>query len=149
MDKTRAGQVLAQYNNLFKENDQLYHAAAKAFGLSDCAFWILYSLCESDKPLTQSDICNLIYQPKQTVNSALKKLEKDGLIALEEMSDRRSKQLRLTQKGAKTAAQTAEQVLAAERSAFLGLSMDEQDEFLLLFRKYTDLLKKSMSALTL
>lgn len=42
-------------------------------GLSDCTFWILYALRENNARLTQSEICNFFYQPKQTVNSALKK----------------------------------------------------------------------------
>lgn len=114
MEENHAWQILAQYNSIFRESDQIYRTAAKSFGLSDCAFWILYSLREASTPLTQSDICNQIYLPKQTVNSALKKLE-------------------------------ADRVLAAEHDAFLGLSAQEQEEFIHLFRKYTDILKQNMT----
>ena len=31
--------ALAAYNELYKEQDDLYRAAARGFGLSDCAFW--------------------------------------------------------------------------------------------------------------
>lgn len=145
MEENHAWQILAQYNSIFKESDQIYRTAAKSFGLSDCAFWILYSLREASTPLTQSDICNQIYLPKQTVNSALKKLEADGIIVMEEMTDRSSKRLALTQKGQTLAARTADRVLAAEHDAFLGLSAQEQEEFIRLFRKYTDILKQNMT----
>ncbi len=145
MEENHAWQILAQYNSIFRESDQIYRTAAKSFGLSDYAFWILYSLREASTPLTQSDICNQIYLPKQTVNSALKKLEADGVIVMEEMTDRRSKRLALTQKGQTLAARTADRVLAAEHDAFLGLSAQEQEEFIHLFRKYTDILKQNMT----
>ena len=65
--------TLAAYNELYKEQDDLYRGAARGFGLSDCAFWVLYALRETKRPMTQSGICAAVYQPKQTVHSALKK----------------------------------------------------------------------------
>jgi len=132
---------LIKYNNLIKENDELYRDIAKIFGLPDCAFWILYVLRENHKVLTQSEICNMLYQPKQTVNSSLKKLEYDGFIELTEMDDRRSKQVRLTEKGITLAKSTVDNVILAEYKALSGLTEEEQNNFILLFQKYTNLLK--------
>ena len=64
---------LSEYNSIIKENEEIYHKIARKFGLSDCAFWILYTMCEEEGTLTQSSICDALYQPKQTVNSALMK----------------------------------------------------------------------------
>ena len=47
MRHARARKRLNEYNDLFKENDEIYRAAAKRLGLPDCAFWILYTLRES------------------------------------------------------------------------------------------------------
>ena len=85
--------ALAAYNELYKEQDDLYRAVARGFGLSDCAFWVLYALREAERPMTQSDVCAAVYQPKQTVHSALKKLEGEGFLRLAEGRDRRSKRL--------------------------------------------------------
>ena len=63
--------ALAAYNELYKEQDDLYRAVARGFGLSDCAFWVLYALREAERPMTQSDVCAAVYQTKQTVHSAL------------------------------------------------------------------------------
>ena len=66
---------LREYNDSLKAIDDTYRAAARRFGLPECAFWILYTLRVERAPLTQSEICALQYQPKQTVHSALKRLE--------------------------------------------------------------------------
>ena len=88
---------LLEFNNIVKENDDIYRCAARSLGLSDSVFWILYTFRMEKEELTLREICNVLYQPKQTVHSALKKMEKDGYIRAEEgMDDRRSKGLKLT-----------------------------------------------------
>lgn len=136
---------LAEYNGLYKENDELYRNAARTVGLSDCAFWILYFLREHGAELTQRDICSAIYAPKQTVNSSLKKLEESGMIELTEGADRRSKSVGLTEAGKALAAETVDRVLRAEIRAMAGMEEKEQEIFLGLFRRYTELLKKELS----
>ncbi|MCD7872363.1 MAG: winged helix-turn-helix transcriptional regulator [Clostridiales bacterium] len=139
----------SEFNKIIKENDELYHEAAKKFGLPDCAFWIIYSLRDCDSYLTQSEVCNIIYQPKQTVNSALKKLEREGYIEFESASTRRSKYIRLTPLGIAFSRKTIDRVIALEQKALSGLSEAEQNAFMELFRKYTDLFKSSMHNLQL
>ncbi len=144
MNQKKVSQSLLEYNALIRETDELYHNVAKNLHLPDCAFWILYSLRESKLPLTQSDICNSLYYSKQTVNSALKKLETEGYIALCSSSDRRRKQLRLTEKGLLLAANTVERVMTAELEALTELSDQERTLFLAVFDKYTAILKQKM-----
>lgn len=135
-----------EYNSIIKENDELYRHAAKASGLSECAFWILYALRADGEKLTQSDICNSLYQPKQTVNSALKKLENEGYIALLHAGDQRGKPIHLTEKGLLLAARTVDRVIGFEHAALRGLSDEEQETFIRLFRQYTGLLKDKLLA---
>ncbi len=148
MDKLNIDKKLLEYNSIIKENDKLYHEAAKTFGLSDCAFWILYVLRESDAELTQSEICCTIYQPKQTVNSALKKLETNGYIELKQINNHRNKQIHLTQKGIKLASITVDRVMHIEQKSFSELENEEKEIFLKLFKKYTNILKNNMQILT-
>lgn len=122
-------------------------APSRRWALSDGAFWILYTLRESRETLTQSDVCYTLYQPKQTVNSALKKLADGGYIVLSERKDRRSKPLSLTEKGRELAEKTVDRVIAAEHRALAGLTEEQQDAFIRLFRQYTDLLRDSLAAL--
>lgn len=136
--------ILLKYNGIYKENNEIYRNTAKDVGLSECAFWLLYVLSENDGAITQSTICDLMYQPKQTVNSALKKLESEGYLELIPENDRRSKQIRLTEKGRQLSENTVDRVMEREQKAFAGLEQDEQRMFLQIFRKFTDLLKESM-----
>lgn len=132
---------LMEYNEIIKENDEIYRHLAKRFGMSECTFWILYSLRTSPAPLTQSELCKLLYEPKQTVNSSLKKLETEGYLTLTPGSDRRSKVIALTKKGFALAGRSADVVISAEEQSMLSLNEAEQHMFIELFRKYTDALK--------
>lgn len=136
-------ELLIQYNSIYKENNEIYRIAAKTLGLSECALWILYFLRGEDG-LIQSELCHSLCLPKQTVHSALKKLESDGFIKLSGGKDRRVKYLSLTKKGAVLAKETVDRVIQAEINAFAGFTDEEQQEFIRLFQKYTELLKTGM-----
>ena len=134
--------ALAAYNELYKEQDDLYRVAARSFGLSDCAFWVLYALREAERPMTQSDVCAAVYQPKQTVHSALKKLIGEGCLRLAEGRDLRSKYLVLTERGEALVRRTIDPVMAAETAAMDTLTEAEQAQFLSLCRRYNTALRQ-------
>lgn len=135
---------LKQYNDITKENDELYRGAAKKYGFSECEFWILYYLrSEYGEPM-QSGICNSFYLPKQSIHSALKKLEADGYIALTAGGNRRSKGILLTSEGKRICAETVDHIIEAEKSALGSLSEEEQEKFMNLFNKYTEKFKLNM-----
>ena len=113
-----AKEVLVTFNATINGYEEIYRAVAKSFGLSDCAFWILYYIRQSKEKVTQKDICNFIYQPKQTVHSALKKLVKDGLIEIGDYNGKRHKYVVLTEKGEEFSRKTVDLVLAEEIAAF-------------------------------
>lgn len=98
MDRN-AYQMLIAFNRETKKLDDVYRSAAKSCGISECAFWILYTLRVEEKPFTQAEICEFLIEPKQTVNSALKKLEAEGYLTLSAGADQRSKRVCLTEKG--------------------------------------------------
>lgn len=136
---------LVEYNNLIKENEDLYRQIARHFGMSECAFWLLYSLREAEVPLSQSELCYTLCQPKQTVNSAMKKLEGDGYIRLLNSRDRRRKEIHLTDKGETLARETVDQVILLENRSLQAFSEEEQALFLQLFHRYTENLKENLS----
>lgn len=147
MKDTFSEKWLAEYNAIIKENDNLYRDLAKNFKLPECAFWILYTLRIYGGPITQSEICDCLYQPKQTVNSALKNLEAEGYIQLKQADDHRRKQISLTYKGAELAGITADKVIAAELSSAAALTQREREILIKLFRKYTDALSLQINHL--
>ena len=126
---------LREYNDSLKAIDDTYRAAARRFRLPECAFWILYTLRVERAPLTQSEICALQHQPKQTVHSALKRLEADGLLKLAHGGNRKSKYVCLTEKGARLAERTVDCIAEAEAEALLGLSDGEREALFSLLQK--------------
>lgn len=135
--------ILIRYNRIFKDTDKIYHNFAKSYGLSDCAFWILYLLRETDTQYTQAEICNMLSLPRQTVNSALKNLQSEGYISLTPAeNNKKSKILVLTEKGEGLAKNSADIVLKAEIKVLRQFSENELQLFLSLSEKYAVLLRK-------
>lgn len=128
------------YNQLAKELDGLYHLYARKSGLSDTAFWILYSVEESQSVYTQKELCEAWSYSRQTVNSALKKLVSQGMIELKPLADnRKNKQIILTETGKELVAKVISPLIEAEKSGFIRLGDQDADEFLRLTKKYLDL----------
>lgn len=86
-------------NEAWKENANIYRQMAKQMNLTDMAMWALYTLRVEPGEMTQSRMCEFLHEPKQTINSALKKMEADGLITLQSGSNRRTKTIQLTAAG--------------------------------------------------
>ena len=124
---------------LHKEEEGLYRRLSRHFGLSDSAFWILYTLEALQRPVTQAELSGYLSLSKQTINSGLKQLEQAGHIQLTSGSGRR-KHLRLTAQGRRLAAATARPVLAAEERTFHSMTEEERASLLALERKYLSLL---------
>ena len=140
-----AKEVLVTFNATINGYEEIYRGVAKSFGLSDCAFWILYYIRQSEEKVTQKDICSFIYQPKQTVHSALKKLVKDGLIEVGDYNGKRHKYVVLTEKGEEFSRKTVDLVLAEEIAAFEDMDASERELSIKLLAKYSDSLSQRMS----
>lgn len=148
MEPIRFPEFLQAYNWLYKESNAIYHRLAGHFGLSDTAFWILYSLREADHPLNQAELCGILCSSKQTVNSALKALEGAGYIRLESTpGDRRSKELHLTAAGLALAQTSVDRVIAMEEQAAQHLSEEERLAILALERRHLEALRREAEGL--
>ena len=89
-------------------------------------------------------VCTVLYQPKQTVNSALKKLESEGYITLTP-AGAHTKNISLTKSGTKLCEQTVDKVIEAECAA-LGNMTDEESENMTALMKLYSVLLKSQTA---
>ena len=137
MEEPELYELLIRYNHIFKDTDEVYHRFANAFGLSNCAFWILYLLRETDLQYTQAGICERLLLPRQTVNSALKNLQASGYIRLEsDGKNQKNKFLHLTLEGEKFAASTIDQVFLVEQHALKQFSPQERKAFIEVNEKY-------------
>ena len=139
-----AKEILVTFNETINGSEEIYRAVAKSFGLSDCAFWILYCIRQSEEKVTQKDICNFIYQPKQTVHSALKKMVEDGLIEVGDYNGKRHKYVTLTEKGEAFSQKTVDLVFEEEIAIFEDMDASEREIAMKLLAKYSDSLSRRM-----
>lgn len=70
-------------NNMLCEIDNLYQSLLLEKGLSDSEYVVLFSILELGEGCLQKDIATNSFINKKTINSTIKKLEKNGLIKLE------------------------------------------------------------------
>ena len=135
--------MVAECNRLHKRMDAVYHAYAKQTGLSDAAFWLLYSLYERGAPGTQKDLCNLWFFSPQTINSALKALEQKGLLTLQARpGSRKAKLVVLTGEGQTFVERYIEPVVRAEEASWQRMAPEERQTLLALTRAHTELLEQ-------
>ncbi len=146
MDDARITPIII-YNQLIKEMDKLYHDYAQKSGLPDTAFWILYSIEEGTRAYTQKEICDAWSYSRQTINSALKNLEKQGYIRLiPQPNNRKNKQIFLTQTGNDFSQKVIIPLIEAEKRTFALLG-DDLSEFLRLSQKHMTLLRTEVNGL--
>lgn len=137
---------LREYNRIYKEVNDIYHDVCTRLGLSNSAFEILYTICEVGDGCLQKDVCNASLIPKQTVNSAIRKLETEGYLTLSNGKGR-SKHIHLTKNGYSLLKETIFPIVQAENEAFNDLSYDECELLLKLHTKYISALREKFSKL--
>lgn len=123
-----------QINYLMSEMDSLYHQAAVKLGLSDSAVCVLYAICEQNGSCLLSDIYKQSGISKQTINSALRKLETEGILYLE-LYKGNAKKVSLTPKGTQYVNDTVLKLYEAEIRAFASWSEEEMETYIRLIKK--------------
>ncbi|MDO4327368.1 MAG: MarR family transcriptional regulator [bacterium] len=137
--------VLATFNRLHKKMNVLYHDYAKSVGLSDAAFWLLYSLYEHGQSCTQKDLCSAWFYAPQTINTALKNLEEQGFIKLElAPKSRKNKQIFFTDKGKTLIDEKIVPLVHAEERSFDRLEEQERSQLLALTQKHIGIVEEEI-----
>ena len=114
-----------------KEQDHIYHNTAVRYGLSDTDMWILYSVYTAPGTVTQQELCRQCFFPKQTVNTAIARLCKNGYASLEAIpGTRNQKKILLTDKGTEPAGNTVGHLIEAEERAYAALTPEELQAYL-------------------
>lgn len=138
----------SKYNLLHSEIAELYHNYASKFGLSDSVLYILYALCENDGTCKQSYIYKSSGLSRQTINSSVKKLSKNGTISLKQGNGRNTV-VTLTDDGKQFAVKVIEPLFKIENNIFSKWSDKQIQDFLLLTTNYRDLLKEGIDSIDL
>lgn len=133
---------IRRFNHLISETDAAYHEMSLKLGLSDSAMQILYTLCgNEDGGCLLREICSLTGLSRQTVHSAVRNLERDGILRLEMAGGKRKKVI-LTEKGLLLAGRTAGRVIEAENRIFAGWPREDVETYLELTRRYLEDLRR-------
>lgn len=122
-------------NCLTNDMDMLYHQAARKLGVSDSVLCVLYVLYEKGSGCLLADICQESGLHKQTINSALRQLEKEAVLYLAQDKGN-AKRVFLTEKGQARISQTAARLYEAECRVFAQWTEEEADTYVRLMKKY-------------
>ena len=112
-------------------------------GVSDSVQNILYVICEKGDRCLQSEISRLTGISRQTINSAIHKLEKEGIIRLEQGKGRNTI-VCLTEEGKNYARRKIYPLFEIENKIWADWTEEEQQQYLLLTQKYREGMKKYM-----
>lgn len=132
-----------RYNHILSEIDAVYHEIALNQGLSDSAMSILYVLAEHDGSCLLSKLIKQSGLQKQTINSALRKLEKEDILYLEP-ADGKTKRVLLTAKGTFTVHNTIDKVIAMENKIYSSWEPEEWKLYLNLTERFLHEIQKEM-----
>lgn len=138
---------LKRYNYLLSETESAYHEAASRLGLPESSMIVLYAICNVGTSCPLRDICRNAGISKQTINSALRRLEADGIVYLEN-TDGRNKTVCLTEEGQKLAGRTAAKVIAIENDIFASWAKEDVERYLALTERYLQDFREHLRHLT-
>ena len=104
------------------------------------------ALCERDGQCLQSEISKLTGISRQTINSAIRKLEKEEIVYLKQGKGRNTI-LCLTEKGKKYSQEKIMPIHEIENKIWNEWTEEEQRQYLALTKKYRDGIKKYLEAI--
>jgi len=122
------------------ETNAVYHELAQAVNLSDSVMQVLYTALTGGGSCTVREVCFL------TGNSALRKMESDGLLRLEAV-DGKQKRICLTEAGLALANETALVELDLETAILESWPETDREAYLRLMKRYLDDLRRGVNAL--
>lgn len=143
------GQVKRQIdviNQLIKELNSLYHIAAVKSGVSDGEICVWSMLLTTDKEYSQQDLCELLFLPKQTINSIISGLIKKGYVFLEHVPGTRNRKvIRLSDEGRNYGEKNIMWIFKAEQHAIEDADPREVCTLISMLEKYINKLKSEFT----
>ena len=135
---------MRRFNLLVSEIEKSYHDVAQKLGLSDSAMLILYTLSCWNGECLLSDITSSAN--KQTINSALRKLESDDIVCLN-VFEGRKKKVHLTDKGKQFVKDTVLRLIKIENAIFNSWSDEDKNTYIELTQRYLTTFKEKIKEL--
>ena len=133
--KACSSRDMKRFNHLLGEIEAVYHEMALKFGQSDSVMNILYTICDYGDSCPLQEICRRSGISKQTINSALRKLEREGIV-YSEQAGVKGKNVCLTEKGKELAGDTAVRVIEAENGILASWPEEDVKKYLELTERF-------------
>lgn len=137
---------IRRYNHLLGELDGVYHDISLRLGLSDSTSKILYTLCDLGDGCALSLVCRRTGLSKQTVNSAIRKLEAEGVLYLRAAGGK-GKNIFLTPDGRALCDRTARRILELENEILAGWTQQDVAQYLDLTERFLQALRDKAAGL--
>lgn len=143
-----------RFNQLYRRQSNLYHTYAAAHHLSDAAFSILYCLCETipdereTAPYTQHGLAQLCSLPRQTVNSAISSLVRQGYVRLQQLpGSGNTNAVFLTDEGESLCRHVIDPLIEAEQRSLAQMGHEEVELYLRFSLTQLDLFEQELAAI--
>ena len=103
-------------------------------------------MLNAEEEFSQQDLCDLLYLPKQTVNSLISNFIKKGYVNLEHVTGTRNrKMIRLTEEGYLYGKSRVMWIFEAEQKAMEGASLQEMQVCISMLERYILYLKREFT----
>ncbi len=126
---------LREFNRILSQIDGAYHDFSVRLGIADSVMDILYGILNEGDGCNQSILYKTSGMGKTTVNSAIRKMEREGLLYLAP-GEGRNTRVFLTDEGRDLARRTAGRLMELETEIFRSWSEEERTLYFSLFRRY-------------
>lgn len=133
--------MIHRFNQINNEIGALYHKVSQKMGFADSEFNILYMLCDEGEGIDQSHIIEVTGMSKQTVHSAVRRLEQDEIVVLGSRTAHR-KAILLSEKGRALIEEKFRPFMDIEESIYNSWTEEEKELFLALNRRYAESLDR-------
>ena len=134
------GNKLKQLNSMLSEVDNIYQTLLKAHNVSESEYIVMFAINELGEGCSQKDISENGYASKKTINSTIKKFQKDGHIELKP-AKYPSMQIFLTEKGKKFMTENIIPILKLESSVLDDVPENEFEALAQCYRKHLNVFR--------
>lgn len=118
VDENELAAMAQRLDHGYNQVDKLYYEVARACGLPECSYWMIYDIVQHGGSRPIAALCAEWGYSKQTINSALKLLSTRGLVDLVYAEgSRKNKVAQLTKEGSHFSERFIAPVLDAEVKA--------------------------------
>ena len=145
IDMQFSSSSLRRINHLISELDSIYHSYALSSSLSDSEFMCLYTICVEGRECALSDMVRLSGLPKQTINSALRKMETLGYVAT--TGTKKKKTVVLTDEGIEKCRGSILKLIEVENNIFRIWGEEKSEEYIRMTEDYNNLMKEGIGEL--